>query len=171
MAYLAAVHVTPTGDPNTYEYVIETPEGPLWQHSMEEEMKCLTNNDTWELVELPKDRKGIKCRWVFLTKRDMQGSTKHLQSHLVAKGFSQAEGINYEETFAPIARLDSLCLLLAITAHFNLDVHHINIKSAYLNGDLDEEIYMDQLKGFVVPGKENLVCLLKKAIYGLKQAG
>lgn len=170
-AYLAAVHVTPTGDPNTYEYALSTPEAPLWQCSMEEEMKSLTDNSTWELVELPKDRKSIKCRWVFLTKCDTQGNTKRLRSRVIAKGFSQTEGIDYEETFAPVARLDSLRLLLAIAAHFNLDVHHIDIKSAYLNGDLDEEIYMDQPKGFVVPGKEGLMCLLKKAIYGLKQAG
>ena len=106
-----------------------------------------------------------------MTKHNTQGTTKHLQSYLVAKGFSQAEGISYEETFAPVARLDSLHLLLAIAAHFDLDVHHIDIKSAYLNGDLDKEIYMDQPKGFMVPGKKNLVCLLKKAIYSLKQAG
>ena len=135
---------------------------------MEEEMKCLADNSTWVLIDLPHDRKTIKCRWVYITKRDTKGNVTHLCSHLISKGFSQTEGINYEETFAPIARLDSLCLLHAIAALLDLDVHHINIKSAYLNGDLDEEIYMDQLKGFRVAGKENQVCLLKKAIYGLK---
>ena len=85
--------------------------------------------------------------------------------------FLTNRGINYEETFAPVAQLHLLRLLLAIAAHFDFDVHHIDIKSAYLNGDLDEEIYMDQPKGFTVKGKEHQVCLLKKAIYGLKQAG
>ena len=93
------------------------------------------------------------------------------QSCLVAKGFLQTKGIDYEETFAPFARLDSLHLLLAITALLDWDIHHIDIKSAYLNGDLNEEINMDQLKGFKAAKEENQVCLLKKAIYSLKQAG
>ena len=87
----------------------------------------------------------------------------------MAKGFSQTEGINYDETFAPVVRLDALRLLLALAAHLDLEVHHIDIKSAYLNGNLDEEIYMDQPKGFIVKDKESQVCLLKKALYGLKR--
>ena len=170
-AYLAVVHVTPTGDPNTYEYALSTPDGPWWELAMEDEMMCLNDNGTWVLVDLPKDRMPIKCKWVFLTKRDTEGDEIRLRARLVAKGFSQTEGIDYDETFAPVARLDSLCMLLAIAAHFDLEVHHIDIKSAYLNGNLDEEIYMEQPKGFVVKGKENQVCLLKKALYGLKQAG
>jgi len=93
------------------------------------------------------------------------------RAHLVAKGFSQTKGIDYEETFAPVARLDSLHLLLAIAAHWDLDTHHIDIKLAYLNGDLDKKIYINQPKGFTVTGKENRVCLLKTALYGLRQAG
>ena len=170
-AYLAVVHVTPTGDPNTYEYALSTPDGPWWELAMEDEMMCLNDNGTWVLVDLPKDRMPIKCKWVFLTKRDTEGDEIRLRARLVAKGFSQTEGIDYDETFAPVARLDSLCMLLAIAAHFDLEVHHIDIKSAYLNGNLDEEIYMEQPKGFVVKGKENQVCLLKKALYSLKQAG
>ena len=85
--------------------------------------------------------------------------------------FLQTKGINYKETFAPIARLYFLHLLLMIVGLLDLDFHHIDIKSAYLNGDLDKDIYMDQPKGFKVTGKGNQVCLLKKAIYSLKQAG
>ena len=88
-----------------------------------------------------------------------------LWSYLLTKGFLQTEGIDYKETFAPITRLDSVCLLLMIAVLLDLDIHHIDIKSAYLYGDLDEEIYMDQLKGFNVAGKENQVCLLKKMIH------
>ena len=92
---------------------------------------------------------------MYITKHDTQGNIAHLRAHLIAKGFSQTKGIDFKDTFAPIARLDSLCLLLVVSAHFDMDIHHIDIKSAYLNGDLDEEIYMDQPKGFVVSGKEN----------------
>jgi len=113
----------------------------------------------------------VKCRWVYLTKHDTHGDVTHYHACLIAKGFSQTAFIDYEETFAPITRLDSLRLLLLLTANFDLEVHHINIKSAYLNGDLDEEIYMDQPKGLMVPGQESKVCRLKKSLYGLKQAG
>ena len=164
-AYLAAVHITPTRDPNTYEYALSTPEGPQWQTAMEEEMKCLADNGTWVLIDLPCDRKTIKCRWVYITKCNTKGNVACLWSHLVSKGFSQTKGIDYEETFTPVARLDSLHLLLAIAALLDLDVHHIDIKSAYLNGDLNEEIYMEQPKGFKVAGKENQVCRLKKKLY------
>ena len=159
------------GDPNTYEYVIRTPEADSWKSVMEEEMTCLTDNGTWELTDLLENRQVVKCRWVYLTRRATQGNITHYRTHLIAKGFSQTTGINYEETFAPIARLDSLRLLLLLAANFDMEVHHIDIKSAYLNRDLAEEIYMDQLKGFMVPGQESKVCHLKKALYGLKQAG
>ena len=79
----------------------------------------------------------MKCRWVYLTKRDTQGNVTHYRARLVAKGFSQTAGVDYEETFAPIARLDSLRLLLSLTANFDMEAHHIDIKLAYLNGDLD----------------------------------
>ena len=138
---------------------------------MREELKCLNDNRTWVLVDLPKGQTPIKHKWVFLTKHDTRGDEKWLHACLVAKGFSQTEGVDDNETFTLVACLDSLCLLLAIAAHFDLEVHHIDIKSAYLNGVLNEEIYMEQPKGFVVKGKENQVCLLKKALYGLKQAG
>ena len=109
---------------------------------MEEEIECLKHNNTWQLHNLLHSCKAIKCKWVYLTKPDMQGNVTHHHACLVAKGFSQTTGVNYKDTFTPVARLNSLCLLLAIVAQSDLDVHHIDIKSAYLNGDLDEEIYM-----------------------------
>jgi len=170
-SYLSAVHVLPSGNPNTYEYAVKMPEANSWKTVMEEEMKCLRDNGTWELTDLLENRQTVKCRWVYLTKHDTHGNVTHYHTHLIAKGFSQTAGIDYEETFTPVARLDALRLLLSLTANFALEAHHINIKSAYFNGDLDKEIYMDQLKGFTVPGQESKVCCLKKALYGLKQAG
>lgn len=105
------------------------------------------------------------------TKDHIQGNDKDYRAHLVAKGFTQIVGIDYEETFAPVAWLNSLRLLLSLAATYDWEIHQIDIKSVYLNGLLDEEIYMEQPKGFKVPGKENKVCRLRKAIYGLKQVG
>ena len=102
-AYLATVHITPTGDPNMYKYALSTPEAPYWQSATEVEIQCLADNGTWVLVDLPKDHKTIKCKWVHITKCNMQGNMMHHRAHLVAKGFSQTEGINYKETFAPVA--------------------------------------------------------------------
>jgi len=123
------------------------------------------------LVDLPLGRKTIKNQWVFVTKRDTQGNITWYRSRLVAKGFTQTAGLDYQETFTLVARLDSLRLLLSLVATFDWEIHQIDIKSAYLNGNLEEEIYMDQPRGFEVKGAENKVCRLLKVIYGLKQAG
>ena len=120
-------------DPNTYKYTVRTPEAYSWKFVIEEEMKYLTDNGTWELTDLPEDRQAVKCRWVYLTKHDTHGNITCYCTRLVAKGFSQTAGVDYEETFAPIARLDSLRLLLSLTANFDMEAHHTDIKSAYLN--------------------------------------
>ena len=169
-AFLAATYVTPAGDPTTYEYTMQIPEAIFWKPAMEKEMTSLMDNGTWELVDLPPGRKVIKNRWVYVTQR-MQAKKPLYRARLVAKGFTQTAGIDYEETFAPVARLDSLRLLLSLATTYDWEVHQIDIKSAYLNGNLEEEIYMEQPKGFEVPGKETKVCWLRKAIYRLKQAG
>ena len=99
------------------------------------------------------------------------GSIDRYKARLVAKGFSQLEGTDFDETFAPVARLSSIRALLALGAHYDWEIHQMDVKTAFLNGDLDEEIYMTQPEGFVQPGKVNMVCKLRKALYGLKQAG
>lgn len=162
--------MTPAGDPMTYEYAMTIPDAIFWKPAMEKEFTSLIENGTWELVDLPPGRKAVKNRWVFVTK-PIQEKKPLYKARLVAKGFTQTAGIDYAETFAPVARLDSLRLLLSLAATFDWEVHQIDIKSAYLNGNLDEEIYMEQPKGFEVPGQEEKVCRLRKAIYGLKQAG
>ena len=169
-AFLTATNVTPAGDPTTYEYAMRIPDAIFWKPAMETEMTSLLDNGTWELVDLPPGQKAIKNRWVYVTQR-MQEKKPLYRARLVAKGFTQTAGIDYEETFAPVARLDSLRLLLSLATTYDWEVHQIDIKSAYLNGNLEEEIYMEQPKGFEVPGKEEKVCRLRKAIYGLKQAG
>src|SRR6267154_5573930 len=117
------------------------------------------------LVELPSGQKAIKSKWVFKHKADGR-----FHARLVAKGFTQIHGIDYDETFSPVARFESLRLLLALAALEDWEIHQMDVKSVFLNGVLDEEIYMEQPQGFITPGTETKVCRLKKAIYGLKQA-
>src|SRR5712692_1408941 len=129
------------------------------------EMDALLKNNTWELVNLPPGHKAIKSKWVFKLKADGR-----FCACLVAKGFMQIPGIDYDETFSPVARFESLRLLLVLAALENWEIHQMDVKSAFLNGILNEEIYMEQPQGFIAAKQENKVCRLKRALYGLKQA-
>ena len=129
-------------------------------------MAALAKNETWTLVDLPPGRKAVKSKWVFKLKAD-----GCYRVRLVAKGFTQIPGIDFDETFSPVARFESLCLLLALAMLEDWNIHQMDVKSAFLtNGVLEEEIYMEQPTGFIVSGQESKVCRLWKAIYGLKQA-
>jgi hypothetical protein len=139
--------------------------GDKWQEACQYEMEALAKNDTWELVDLPPGRKAVKSKWVFKRKLDLR-----FRARVVAKGFTQIFGLDYDETFSPVARFESLRLILALAALEDWEIHQMDVKSAFLNGLLDEEIYMEQPEGFVDPDHPDKVCLLKKAIYGLKQA-
>jgi hypothetical protein len=127
-------------------------------------------NGTWELVPLPKDRKSAGCKWVFRTKRDASGHIVRHKARLVAKGYSQVEGVDFNETFAPVAKFTTIRCMLAIGAIMDLEIHQMDVKTAFLNGELEEDIYMDQPQGFMQDGKEHLLCKLKKSLYGLKQS-
>ena len=122
------------------------------------------------LVELPEGCKRVGCKWVFKTKRDSQGNIEHYKARLVAKGFTQKDGIDYKETFSPVSKKDSFRIIMALVAHYDLELHQMDVKNAFLNGDLEEDVYMDQPVGFAEEGKEHMVCKLKRSIYGLKQA-
>lgn len=141
-----------------------------WREAMIEEMASIEHNKTWSLVELPAGQRAIGLKWVFKIKKDEHGNiTKH-KARLVAKGYVQRQGIDYEEVFAPVARIESVRVLLAVAAHRSWSVHHMDVKSAFLNGDLAEEVYVQQPPGFVAAGHERKVLKLHKALYGLKQA-
>ena len=133
-------------------------------------MRSIKANEVWELVELPKGKKIIGCKWVYKCKLGVDGSVERYKARLVAKGFSQKYGLDYDETFSPVARFQSLQTLLALAVQDGLHIHQMDITTAFLNGKLKEEVYMDQPKSFVVQGKEGLVCKLKHSLYGLKQA-
>ncbi|KAL1200754.1 Retrovirus-related Pol polyprotein from transposon TNT 1-94 [Cardamine amara subsp. amara] len=126
-------------------------------------------NKVWDLVELPDGFRSVGCKWIFKTKRDSKGNIERYKARLVAKGFTQKDGIDYTETFSPISKKDSLRIVLSLVAHYDLELHQMDVKTAFLNGELEEEVYIDQPEGFVTAGKENLVCRLRKSIYGLKQ--
>ena len=126
--------------------------------------------DVWELVDLPKGYKPIGCKWVFKTQRDNKGNVEIYKVRLVAKGYTHQEGIDFTDTFTQVSTKDSFRLIMEVIAHFELELHQMDVKIAFLNGDISEEVYMLQLEGFKANGKENMVCRLKRSIYGLKQA-
>ncbi|RVX00967.1 Retrovirus-related Pol polyprotein from transposon TNT 1-94 [Vitis vinifera] len=137
---------------------------------MDDEMNSMYMNGVWDLVELPHGCKPVGCKWVFKTKRDSSGRIEKYKARLVVKGYSQREEIDFKETFSPVSTKDSFRVIMAIVAHFDLELHQMDVKTAFLNGDLDEDVYMEQPTGFIEVGKEHLVCKLNKSIYGLKQA-
>jgi Reverse transcriptase (RNA-dependent DNA polymerase) len=140
-----------------------------WIDVMNEEMKSMYDNDVWDIVPLPKDKKTIGCKWIFKTKRDSKGNVEKYKAHLVAKGFTQKEGIDYKKTFSSVSSKDSLRIILALVPHYNLKLHQMDVKTVFLNGNIDETIYMKQPKNFETGDPKSMVCRLKKFIYGLKQ--
>jgi hypothetical protein len=135
---------------------------------MQEEYNSLLENQNWDLVPLPSGRKIVICRWVYRTKSATDGQISRYKAKLVAKGFQQMHGIDYDETFAPVVKMDSIWLALAITEAKGWEFHHMDVKNAFLHDDLCKEIYMEQPQGFMQDS--SLVCRLKKSLYGLKQA-
>ena len=128
----------------------------------------LRKNDVWELVELPEDRKAVGSKWVFKLKTDADGSVEWHKARLVARGFSQKHGLDYDETFSPVIRFESLRTVIALAVQNGLKLHQMDVTTAFLNGELEEEVFMHQPEGFVTKGQEHLVCKLKQSIYGLK---
>jgi hypothetical protein len=141
-----------------------------WINAMNEEMKSIKKNDTSDLVDLPNEKEFIGVKWVYKTKYKENGEVDKYKARLVAKGFAKEYGVDYNETFAPIARPDTIRVVLAIAAQHNWKVYKMDVKSAFLNGYLEEEVYVQQPPGYEVRGQEDKVYRLKKALYGLKQA-
>lgn len=154
-------------EPTTYQ---EAASDQNWREAMKKELQSIEKNHTWRLTDLPCGHKPIGLKWVFKLKRDADGNiTKH-KARLVAKGYVQRKGVDFDEVFAPVARLETFRMLLALAAKEGWQVHHLDVKSAFLNGELQEEVYASQPEGFVVSGNEHKVYRLNKALYGLRQA-
>ncbi|KAJ9541735.1 hypothetical protein OSB04_028241 [Centaurea solstitialis] len=141
-----------------------------WLLAMQEELLQFKRNKVYRLVPRPQDKSIIKTKWIFRNKKDESGLIVRNKARLVAKGYSQQEGIDYDETFAPVARIEAIQIFLAYAAHKNIKVFQMDVKSAFLNGVLHEEVYIEQPEGFVDPDYPDHVCILDKALYDLKQA-
>jgi len=141
-----------------------------WNKAIKTEIESIEKNNTWTLVDLPKGAKPIGYKWIFKKKYHPDGSIDKYKAILVAKGFTQKPNIDYFDTSVPMTRISSIQVLLALAATHKLVIHQMDVKTAFLNGELEEEIYMTQPEGCVVPGQENRVCKILKPLYGLKQA-
>ncbi len=130
-------------------------------------MEC---DATWELVALPKDKKAIGCKWVYKVKHNADGSVSRYKARLVTKGYAQTYGIDYEETYSPVAKMTTVRAIIAMATAKRWSLHQMNVNNAFLHGDLQEEVYMEQPPGYVDQTHRSLICRLKKALYGLKQA-
>ena len=141
-----------------------------WRDAMEQEIQAIQKNGTWEVATLPKGQKAIGVKWVYKVKKNADGKVERNKARLVVKGYSQKHGIDYDEVFAPVARLETIRLIISLAAQNKWKIYQMDVKSAFLNGYLEEEVYVQQPLGYVVKGHEDKVLKLKKALYGLKQA-
>jgi hypothetical protein len=156
-----------TGEPCTFA---EAEQDVAWQAAMQEEIDSIKRNQTWELADLSQGHRAITLKWVYKLKRNEAGEIVKHKARLVARGFVQQEGIDFDEVFAPVSCMDSVCLLLSLTAQEGWQAHHMDVKSAFLNEDLKEEVYVCQPAGFIIAGLEGKVLRLRKALYSLRQA-
>jgi hypothetical protein len=155
-----------TIEPNCFE---EASKDEFWNKAMDEELDQIEKNGTWELVPRPKNKNMIGSKWVFRNKLNKDGQVTRNKARLVCKGYAQIEGIDFEETFSRVARMEIICFLLAYACSKNVKLYHMDVKSTFLNGELEEEIYIEQPEGFQLSENTDYVCKLKKALYGLKQ--
>ena len=157
------------GDPLTYAEAMQRPDSLFWQRAMDEEVESLLANRTWDEEEVPEGVKLINGKWVYKLKRDLNGNPERYKARWVAKGFQQREGIDFNEVFAPTSKHTTLRALLSIVASRDLELHQLDVTTAFLHGDLEEDIWMKHPTGYDTGGK-NKACHLRKALYGLRQA-
>ncbi|GAU49932.1 hypothetical protein TSUD_408340 [Trifolium subterraneum] len=157
-------------DPANLQEALSSKDADLWQEAINDEMDSLESNKTWHLVDFPPGCKPIGCKWILKKKLKPDGTVEKYKARLLAKGFRQRENIDFFDTFSPVTRITSIRVFISIATLYNLIVHQMDVKTAFLNGDLEEEIYMEQPEGFVIHGQETKVCKLDKSLYGLKQA-
>ena len=167
---VASAAIVDSEEPTTLEEALNGVNSNLWKEAVQSEYDSLKSNETWELAELPHGRNAIGSKWVFKHKRDADGKIHKCKARLVAKGYSQISGVDYDEVFSPVVKYNSIRTLLALVNQHNLELHQMDVKTAYLNGNLEEELFMKQPKGFVNKSHPELVCKLKKSLYGLKQS-
>jgi hypothetical protein len=149
---------------------VEAHEEQAWRDTMAEEIKSIEDNNTWCLIMLLPSHRPIGLKWVYKVKKGSEGEIVKHKAHLIAKGYVQQPGRDFDEVFAPVARIESVRMLLALATEEGWSVHHMDVKSMFLNGVLQEEVYVTQPPGFVIRGQEGKVLRLDKALYDLHQA-
>ncbi|GJX64226.1 retrotransposon protein, putative, ty1-copia subclass [Tanacetum coccineum] len=157
-------------EPASYKAAMLDSESNKWIDAMNAEIQSMMDNMVWVLVDLPPGCKTVGSRWLFKKKTDMDGIVHVYKARLVAKGYTQLYGVDYEETFSPVADIRAIRILISIAAYYDYEIWQMDVKTAFLNGYLDEDIYMVQPEGFVDPNHPRKVCKLQRSIYGLKQA-
>ena len=156
-----------TPEPTTYKDAVRH---ECWRKAIIDELKALTDNNTWILTPLPSGKKTIGNKWIFKVKYNVDGSVERHKARLVAKGYNQTKGLDYMETFSPVAKMTTIRLLLTLAAAHNWFLHQLDVNTAFLHGDLEEEVYMNIPLGMKTAENRGLVCQLQKSIYRLKQA-
>ncbi|KAD4179844.1 hypothetical protein E3N88_28435 [Mikania micrantha] len=164
------IYLVDQSEPTNYKSATSDIESDKWLKAMDVEMQSMYDNQVWDLVDLPPNSKAVGSKWIFKKKTDMDGNVHTFKARLVAKGFTQTQEIDNEETFSPVAMTKSIRILIAIAAYHDYEIWQMDVKTAFLNGHLNEDVYMVQPEGFVNPKYPDKVCKLKKSIYGLKQA-
>ena len=161
---ICLVEDTPTTITEAYSSI----DADLWNEVVQSEMDSTMSNGTWEAVDRPYECKPVGCKWVFKKKMRPDGTVEKYKTRLVAKGYTQKEGEDYFDTYSPVARLMTIRVLIILAVSHGFLIHQMNVKTAFLNGELEEEIYMDQPDGFVAKGQEGKVCKLLNSLYGLR---
>ena len=150
-------------EPETIQEALSSEYSVQLKAAADSEYQSLIENKTWRLVKPPDNRSVIGCKWIFKVKYGNQGQVERFKSRLVAKGYSQKYGTDFDETFSPVVRFDSIRTLLAFAVQKKMLIHQMDVVAAFLHGDLEEVIYMEQPEGYVIPGKEDMVCRLEKS--------
>jgi len=155
-------------DPKTYQEAIRSIDATFWKEAIKSEIDSPESNKIWELTDLHKDCRPISSKWIFKKKLRSDGSINKYKAKLIIRGYDQKKGIDYFDTYSPVTRIATIRTLITLAALFNLVVHQMDVKTTFLNGDLEKETYMTQPEGCEAPGQENKVCRLRKSLYSLK---
>nr|GFC80215.1 retrotransposon protein, putative, Ty1-copia subclass [Tanacetum cinerariifolium] len=157
-------------EPASYKAAMLDLESNKWIDAMKAKIQSIIDNMVWVLVDLPPGCKTVKSKWIFKKKTDMNDVVHTYKARLVAKGYTQLYGVDYEEAFSPVTDIRAIRILISIAAYYDYEIWKMDVKTAFLNGNLDEDIYMVQPEGFVDPNHHRKVCKLQRSIFGLKQA-
>jgi hypothetical protein len=156
------------GDPTSFEEAMRSAHLSKWLEAMEDEIRSMSTNKVKDLEEISKGAKTVACKWVYNTKCDSKGNIERFKARLMAKHFTQRECIDYTETFSLVSCKDSLRIIMVLVTNYDLELYQMDVKTTFLNGNLLENVYKTQLKGFAIKEKEHMWCHLRKSIYGLK---